>query len=101
MIKNTNKFEVTASGAIALVAIASFIAGLYMLLKYGFEHMFTGFACLSFTVLLVSFLVVTGALGGHRVVYGNQGTDPWKIALGVSFVALVSFGLLSRFLEFG
>jgi multisubunit Na+/H+ antiporter MnhC subunit len=101
MFKNENKFELTASGAIALVAVASFMAGSYLLFKYGLAHMFTGFAFWSFTVLLVSFLVVTGSLGHRRVVYGNQGTDPWKIALGVSFLALVSFGLLSRFLEFG
>ena len=101
MFKNENRFELGASGVITLVSIASFIAGLYMLLKYGFEHIFTSFACLSFTTLLVSLLVVTGALGRRRIVYGNQQNDPWKIALGVSFGVLVLFGLLSRFLEFG
>lgn len=96
-----NKFELTASGVIALVAIASFIAGIYVLLKYGLEYVFTSFACLSFTVLLISLLVVTGALGGRRLVYVNQRTDRWKIALGVSFAFLVLFGLLSRFSDFG
>jgi hypothetical protein len=47
--------------------------------------------------------MLTGALGAHQrhgSLYGQQATNPWAIALGLSLLALVLFALLAKAVEF-
>jgi len=96
-INVTNKFELTAAAIVAICAIGSFIAGLILFVNYQFEHLFTGIACWSFTVFVLS----------AAYLYNSWMSDDYRdnkiaiIIVALSFGALVLSALIAKATEFG
>lgn len=89
MFKIDNKFYLTASATFALVAIASFLFGLYLFLGKTAEYGCTGAALVGFGLALFFLLVALGCFSE------KPSTNNWWIAAGVAFAAFLLFGYLA------